>query len=128
MTDYKELTESLVNMASHYDHFYISRQKALDIVTAIEHLAKELNKKTDDYEILAKMYAKVSEDLCVITKERDEAIADIHWLIVSQFTTGRIDVCKICRNYNEGNFNNECKNCHVLCPYGNFSWRGVQNE
>lgn len=61
-----------------------------------------------------------------LSKERDAAIVDIHWLIVSWFTTGRLDVCKICWNYNDGNYNDECKNCHSLCPYGHFGWRGVQ--
>ncbi|MBQ0142847.1 MAG: hypothetical protein KBT06_08635 [Prevotellaceae bacterium] len=61
-----------------------------------------------------------------LAKERDAAVAEIHWLIVSWFTTGKINACKICCNYNDGNHNNECKNCHTLCPYSNFSWRGVQ--
>lgn len=48
-----------------------------DDTDAIEHLMKELDAKADDYEILAKMYSKLNEDLCVRTKERDAAVAEL---------------------------------------------------
>lgn len=80
----------------------------------IEELQRELDQKAADYEVLAKMYAKVSEDLCVRTKERDDAIDDME-----QYGA---NICAYCKKGLEDS-------CHIpkdVAPLtcGMFEWRG----
>ncbi len=71
-----------------------------------------------DYEILAKMYAKVNEDLCVRTNECDALMKDLK-------ATASCDVCK--------NANSKCEQyleigelgLNGLCGGEHWEWRGI---
>lgn len=105
---YKELIEKLHNIGDapigkHWS-VLIDKSTLRDVIDVIERLVRE----RDDYEILAKMYAKVSEDLCVRTKERDAAVKDLH------------GYCWCCTKVKEHCFPTNDKDCK------NWEWRGVQ--
>lgn len=116
MGEYKELIELLAHPADDRDNADIM----ISAADAIEQLV-------NDYEILAKMYAKVNEDLCVRTKERDALIADLKQ--ASKIPYGGCHLCKsirteICKEcYRSDMFSEIAKN-----PTDRWEWRGVQNE
>lgn len=68
----------------------------------------------EDYEILCKMYAKVNEDLCVRTKERDAAVEDLK----------KNNKCCICKHKKEN-----IQDCQYYSSCGlayiHFEWRGI---
>lgn len=99
MNDYKEQIEMLRNMSK-----AIIREdaKLVDIpeeniwdadANALVDAADAIEQLVSDYEILAKMYAKVNEDLCVRTKERDAAVEDLKQHV---YESGE---CFACRHY-----------------------------
>lgn len=118
---YKELIEKLHNIGDapigkHWS-VLIDKSTLRDVIDVIERLVRE----RDDYEVLAKMYAKVNKDLCVRTKERDAAIKDLDEVIAS---TDDINWCLYCKHREADG------QCHHLCvpcssEWG-WEWRGVQ--
>ena len=65
--------------------------KMAEAIQTIEQLVGKTEQLKADYEILCKMYAKVNEDLCVRTKERDAA-----WNTASLLCEGFLDMPSGC--------------------------------
>lgn len=114
MNDYRELIADLRNPNKvFYETFLNEESKSVESVVAYK-AANAIERLVNDYEILAKMYAKVSEDLCVRTKERDAAVADLYELFTKDESP-----CAFC-------VAEHCDKCIINYPY--WEWRGVQKE
>ena len=72
-----------------------------------------------EYDTIAKMYAKVNEDLCVRTKERDAIYADMKTLC-----TTISSICDFCKNNGEKIF----EECICTDWFEFWEWRGVRSE
>lgn len=121
MNDHKDLIKILREMSKFFVHNEASSIGVPDeMVTsmnaeAVKDAADAIEQLVGDYEILAKMYAKVNEDLCVKTKERDAAVADLKF--------GRC--CTTCLNYKNKNCPpNKC----LTDDNDNWEWRGVRED
>lgn len=132
MIDYKELVGDIGDCLIAHPSETLCKRILREAADAIEQLVS-------DYEILAKMYAKVNEDLCDRTKERDAAVADLK----------EINLCNWCWNNNkhiigkdkETQADVDLGECgqggglfHQLTLSGRrswcekFEWRGVRSE
>lgn len=123
MNDYKELIADLRNPNKVlYETFLNEESKSVESVVAYK-AANAIERLVNDYEILAKMYAKVNEDLCVRTKERDAAVADIEEVIHDEFG----DICTICNKY-KACMKATKKTPLAKLPCERGKWRGVQED
>ena len=122
MNDYKELIAELKELAEEEKEFAsnsgdIYRAEKLSLAAdAIEQLV-------NDYEILAKMYAKANEDLCVRTKERDAAIADLE-KCMHYAKPKNNNVCNFCKK-DMSEYPDKCDGWSDFCEC-EPKWRGVQ--
>ena len=115
MNDYKELIDNLKYLSDTVRYPIVNELHAGSLM---EDAADAIEQLVSDYEILAKMYAKVNEDLCVRTKERDAVVADV----------AEQRVCNICKHSKTHIDDEPCNSCLVLRKDGNqtnFDWRGV---
>ena len=122
MNDYKELVKRLrmFCLPCHGEEKSIG-QSAADV---IEHLQSKCERLVSDYEILAKMYAKVNEELCIRTKDRDD-LERILSEVIEERDKAIEDIseykpCTFCKHYGES-----------MCDYPSddcFEWRGVQED
>lgn len=111
MNDYEELVEILRD-----DEYCGKLDFVYDAADAIEQLV-------NDYEILVKMYAKVNDDLCVRTKERDAAVADLEKCMYYANPKNN-NVCNFCKK-DMSEFPNKCDGWSDFCEC-EPKWRGVQ--
>lgn len=111
MNDYKELIGDIGDCLIAHPSETLCKRILREAADAIEQLVS-------DYEILAKMYAKVNEDLCVRTKERDAAVSDLK----------ENRVCTVCVFGNDDALL-PCDDCYSYTDsYNCFEWRGVQED
>ena len=94
MNDYKELIEIL---RDDYKAWGDGRtQNFFEVTLRCKYAADAIEQLVSDYEILAKMYAKVNEDLCARTKERDAAVEDLSLIVHDMGNTCICDYCIGC--------------------------------
>ena len=114
MNDYKELIADLRNPNKvFYETFLNEESKSVESVVAYK-AANAIEQLVNDYEILAKMYAKVNEDLCVRTKERDAAVADLK---------DSDSLCQFCKHVGD---KERCKHCTPT--EDRWEWRGLEDN
>lgn len=114
MNDYVELIEKCNEWISKADNL-----GADDLANHIYSCSDAIDQLVSDYEILAKMYAKANEDLCVRTKERDTIYADMKTMCTTVSS-----ICDFCKNNGE----KICEECICTDWFEFWEWRGVRSE
>lgn len=96
---------------------YIDKQ--CDMTCKNESIEAKYKRLQEDYEILCKMYAKVNEDLCIKTKARDMAVADLK-TVCEYFGD-----CVVCKFYQNGKCSRD--EYRIMCSKNNskWEWRGI---
>lgn len=143
MNDYKELVAELneewnacnrlisdkiaINLGMLTEKHYVTLAEdccgeMVGIMQTIDCAINAIEQLVADYEILAKMYAKVNEELCIRTKDRDD-LERILSEVITERDKAIEDIseykpCVFCKHYGES----MCDYPHDDC----FEWRGVR--